>query len=432
MANARPPSIALPLAVYIAAVTLILGGGGWFVFTHQDALEKALLDFFLPESWFIVGEVLIDRLLDPQAVAVLVNSAVATVFLVVSLCTFPLKEWVSARYERQSGCSEGRVAQELPLIDQGIEELKLALFYGALSLGVLRLGLSDDQTLRWISIVGSHVVLGLTVAIDFISPTLARHGYRYVHIMRVLLARPLRLALFGTVFAAPPVVVGYLYRALEWSPAMGFGLLAAVQLATIVVAVLAGTVVGGRWLGTAETVPPVRAFGRLTAWGGLIGLLVYNALFFGAAAQAAYHVSPVLKCQWRLAPGGFDVDAPTLTKPSIGLALSLEIHNPTLRRAKIGENRVEIRHQGALLATTAFPAFEVPPGDNATQTLTVRVHPKGGLLEAGFRAVNAVRKGGLWNALKGAADPSAYRVTLILPTPTGDFSLDLVGSTPPR
>ncbi len=431
MTSARTPSLLAPLAVYVIAVTVILGGGGWFVFTLQDALERALLEFFLPESLFVVGEVLIDRLLDPQALAVLINSLVATVFVVVSLLTFPLKEWVSARYERRTGCTEGRTPTELSLISQGVEEVKLALFYAAMSLGVLRLGLSGDEAVRLTSIVLSHLVLILTVSIDFISPTVARHGYRYAHIVRALFKRPVRILLFGALFAAPPVAVGYLYRALEWSPSVGYSVMAAVQLLTILGAVLAGTVAGGRWLRTTEAVPPVSVSGRVIGWSLVFGLLIYNGLYFGAAARAAYHVSPVLKCEWRLAPEGFDIEPPSFSEPALGLQLTMKIHNPTRRHAKIGDNRVEIRHQGALLATTAFPAFEVAPGADATQTLTGRVEPKGGLLEAGFRAVSAVRTGGLWNALKDAADPKAYRVTLVLPTPTGDFSLDLVGTPPP-
>jgi hypothetical protein len=80
------------------------------------------------------------------------------------------------------------------------------------------------------------------------------------------------------------------------------------------------------------------------------------------------------------------------------------------------------------LATTAFPEFEVAPGAKATQALDVRVAPEGGLIEAGFRAFDAIRSGGIWSALKDAANPAAYRITLILPTPTGDFSIDLLAA----
>jgi len=405
----------------------ILGGGGWFVFTHQDDLRLALLEFFLPESWFIVGDALIDRLLDPQALAVLINALVATVFVLVSLLTFPLKEWLSARYERQAGCTAGRTPGELSLVAQGIEEGKLALFYAAMLLGVLRLGLSQDTTIRVTSIVLSHMVLILTVAIDFISPTIARHGLRYAQVLKLLFMRPMRTALFGLIFAAPPVLVGYLYKTLQWSPVMGYGVMAIVQLTTIVAAVLAGTVIGARWLQSLEQSPKVGIGTRVGGWSLVLSLLVYNGLFFGTAAQAAYHVSPVLKCEWTLSADGFDIEPPSLSNPSLGLSLTVHIRNPTERRAKIGDNRVEVRHQGALLATSAFPAFEVDSGAEATQTLAIRVHPKGGILEAGLRTMNAVRKGGIWNAVKGAADPAAYRVTLVLPTPTGEFSLDLMG-----
>ena len=389
-------------------------------------MERALLDFFLPESLFVVGEVLIDRFLDPQAVAVLINGLVSAVFVGVSLLTFPLKEWVSARYERQSAASGDRIPEAPPLWIQGLEEVKLALFYGAMYLAVLRFGLSEDPVVRGVAIAGSHFVLVITVAIDFISPTIARHGLRYADIIRALFARPIRVLLFGMVFAAPAVLAGFLYRWLELSPGVGYAIMASVQLVSIVLAVLAGTTIGGRWLAATESVRPLRLPSRLVGWALVFGILIYNGLFFGATARSAYHVSPILKCDWSVGPEGLSIDTPSLSDPHLGLKIHVAVHNPTRRTAKIGQNRVEIQHHGALLATTAFPEFEVGAGASVTRILAVRVEPKGGLLEAGFRAFNAVREGGVWEALKGAADPDAYGLTLILPTPTGDFSLPLL------
>jgi hypothetical protein len=184
--------------------------------------------------------------------------------------------------------------------------------------------------------------------------------------------------------------------------------------------------VGGRWLDAADSIRPLRRPSRLVGWALVFAILAYNGLFFGATARSVYHVSPILKCDWSVAPEGFSVDTPSLSDPHLGLKIHVEVHNPTRRTAKIGQNRVEIRHRGALLATTAFPEFEVAAGARATRVLAVRVEPKGGLIEAGFRAFNAVRDGGIWDALKGVADRDAYEIIMVLPTPTGDFSLPLL------
>ncbi|MEZ4462970.1 MAG: hypothetical protein R3F43_00260 [bacterium] len=56
----------------------------------------------------------------------------------------------------------------------------------------------------------------------------------------------------------------------------------------------------------------MRPSGRWAApsgWLALLGLLTFNGLFFGSAAQALYHVSPVLKCEWSMVPGTFDASS---------------------------------------------------------------------------------------------------------------------------
>lgn len=420
----------LRVFVYALAILAVFAGVGAWLTTHQGGLRLAVIDFFLPADLHFVGDALIAKFLAPQHEAVLINALVTGSVVLVSMLTFPFKEWLSASYERDTNVTGDRTAQPPPLWEQALEEIKLLLFYAAMTLLVLRIGQVPDPAYRIAALVLSNLVLAMTVAIDFGSPTLARHAIRYADIVRALASRPLRSLAFGALFAAPPVVTGLLVIKFKVDPRTGFILLAAVQTVTIVLAVLVGTIVGGTLLDRAEKVTPVGAGPRLAGWAVTLGLLAVNGLFFGTAGKALYHVSPVLKCEWSMVPGTFDVDTPSLFDPKLSLRLDVRIHNPTTRLVRIGDNRVEARHTATsgtrtLLATTALPHFEVAPGATAHQALHFEVKPAGGLLAAGIKGLTQMKDEGILDTLKGAADPKAYSVRLVLPTPSGDFTIPL-------
>lgn len=415
----------LRAGLYAMAILAVFAGVGAWLATNQDGLRLAVIDFFLPPDLHFVGDALIAKFLAPQHKAVLINALVTGSVVLVSMLTFPLKEWLSASYERDTRVTGARTAHPPPLWEQALEEIKLLLFYAAMTLLVLRIGQVPDPAFRTGALVLSNLVLAVTVAIDFASPTLARHAIRYADIVRALASRPLRSLAFGALFAAPPVVTGLLLVKLKIDPRTGFMLLAAVQTVTIVLAVLVGTIVGGTLLDRAEEATPVGPGLRLAGWVAALGLLAVNGLFFGAAGKALYHVSPVLKCEWSMVPDSFDLDTPSLLDPKLSLRLDVRIHNPTTRLVKVGDNRVEARHKADLLATTALPHFEVPPGGTAHQKLHFEVKPAGGLLAAGIKGVVKMKDEGILDTLKGAADPDAYTVRLVLPTPSGEFTIPL-------
>ncbi|MCB9549772.1 MAG: hypothetical protein H6706_28530 [Myxococcales bacterium] len=422
------------LVLYAAGIAAVFAGVGAWLASHDGQLKEAVLRFFLPDEWMFAGEHLLERFITPQSMAVLVNAAVTGTVVLVSLCTFPLKEWLSAAYEQDTGVTGGQKAHAPPLWEQALEELKLLLFYAALSLTVLRLGHEAPPALAAVALVLSNGVLFTTVAIDFASPTLARHGIAYADIVRVLASRPLRSLAFGAVFGLPPVAVGWAVVKLQLAADVGFALLAVTHLLTLTVAVLAGTVVGGTLLERARKVRPIGPVGRGLGWLALVGLLTVNGLFFGAAANALLHVSPVLKCSWSVVPDTFSASLEGgFLSPAVRLDLAVEIENPTGRTAAIGDNRVEFFFGEHRVATTQLPRFEVPAGGTARQALSVTIKPKGGLIGAGLQGLDALRKGdGIWDTVKGAADLDRYRVMLILPTPSGEFPITLFGKPPPR
>jgi hypothetical protein len=209
-------------------------------------------------------------------------------------------------------------------------------------------------------------------------------------------------------------------------PTMGVVLLVIVYPITFGAAVLLGTRVASN-MKTGEDMPKVAQFGTLTL---MVGLLAFNAFFFGGAAKAAYNLSPVLKCQWAMVDGSMDFGRPTLRDPSVKLGFAVTITNPTERTAKIGAGAVvNLFHNGDSVATTDVPAFEVGPGETVTQHIALKAAPKGGVAKKGLGLLGKARKGGfrkaLWGAAKSAVDRKAYRAALTLPLPTGDLTISL-------
>ncbi len=398
---------------------------GLFLANHHADLQAAIIRFFLPEDWVFVGEYLFERFIDGQSIVVLVNAAVSGAVVGVSALTFLLKEKISLSYEKDTDCAVDYVHREPPLWVQGYEEIKLVIFYIAMTLLVLRLGVSSEDWHKQFATIGSYLVLATTMVMDFTSPILMRHGARYVDVARAALRSPVRSLFFGLFFGGIPVAIGRFAVMAEMEPTLAFGLSAVVHLVMLAGAILVGTLLGAGWIPLLTRLKPVQAPIHLSAWLGIIGCLTWNLIFFGSIAQAAYHVSPVLKCEWTPIPDSFKLQPPSLGNPEFGLALDLRIVNPTKRSAKVGENRIELRHDGALLATTRIPEFEVSPGEMTEQQFRLALRPEGGLVRKAVRGLFDAGRDGVWTTLKSAVDANAYSLTLLLPTPAGDFPVKL-------
>ena len=156
---------------------------------------------------------------------------------------------------------------------------------------------------------------------------------------------------------------------------------------------------------------------KSVAWIFILGTLAINVPFFGSAAQAAYHITPILSCQWSVSPNTIAYE------PPLGMRFTVSIFNPTRRRTKIGENRIEIVHENSVLAQTSLPNLDVQPGQRVEQVIQISLKPKGGLIGGVLKTFSAIRKKGFSEGLSQWIDPKKYRIRMVLPTPTGPFKL---------
>lgn len=416
------------LLAYVGAIVLIFGLLGAYLVSKQDVLVSSLLGFFLPDEWISSGEVLLKILFERNPVVVM-NVLLTFLLVVVPLITFPLKEGLSASYEVDLRAKDftWTKPKEAPLLVQGIEELLMLVMYVSLSLLALRLSLIPSPACVLMGTILSQVVMLTAVAVDFIGPTLARHNISPTDIHRVLFFKHfLHSVFFGLVFVLPTYIMGMILVGM--SPVTGFILMAIINVILLVYAVLFGTVAGTKLAEKNKGAKPKLA--RFFVWGLVIGLLVFNGVFFTVICKDLLHISPVLKCEWTLVPDTFKVERPSLEDPTLTMAFDVDVVNPTKRRAEVGDNTFVFEHGDVKLASASMPKFSVDPESTSRQHLEVEVKPsiEGAAAKAkGLLAV--VKKEGLLKTVKDATvhtfDPTLYHVFLLLPTPVGDLTIKI-------
>ncbi len=411
------------LAGYAVAVAVILGGLALLLAGNKDGLLAGFVGAVLPDSLVDVGVMLAEQYVAnhlPAVVTLLVTVCVA----LVPAFVFPLKEILSASYEKDiDPMQPGH--PEFPLWLQAFDEACMVAIMGALALAAFRIAVTPG--FETIGMVLANVVLAATAAVDFIGPTLMRRGRSPVDTYRIVLTRyPLHAVAFGGIMA---VVTTLAAKLITWG-VFPVGIGAVFLILTYTAVFSAAVLIGTRTAANMKTGTDMPLTANMTVLALMVGLLSFNAFFFGGVAQAVYHASPVLKCQWKLVDNTLDFGRPTFKDPAIKLDFDVTITNPTDRTAKVKAGAVvSLVHNKDSVATTNVPAFEVGPGESVTQHIAFKVAPKGGIARKGLGLLNNVRKGGvkkaLWGAAKSAVDRKAYRAVLTLPVPTGSLVVTL-------
>jgi hypothetical protein len=160
------------LAVYLALATAIFTLVGRFIIAHQGDARRAFVAYIFPERWHDAGNLLVERLFGAQQHAVLVNAAVGASLLLVQVLLFPVKERLSARFERDARLTD-EPGPGLPLLVEAREELLLALAFFAAQGGIFWLGYSQDPGRRLVATVLSHLFLMASFGVDFLTLWLA-------------------------------------------------------------------------------------------------------------------------------------------------------------------------------------------------------------------------------------------------------------------
>jgi hypothetical protein len=406
--------------LYLALASAILGALSWLAWRHAEDLRRLVIGFFVPASWYRAVDLLVDHVYAQELHVLAASALTGGATFAVTLLLFPVKELVSASYERAARLVADPI-EELPLPVQAWQESKVFLIFVGAQATVFWIGYRPDPAWKLVAAVLSHLVLVATTALDFVSPLLQRHRGYYSQVVKTLLRHPLASGLFGAMFALPALIVGLVWKANpQWPLGTAVPLLFASSLVTVVWGQVAGTKLA------AAMVPTFRATGRSTgvvriaAWLVAIAMIGGNALVFGALATALAKKAPILDCRYDVDWASLGVDRPRLGEllggeVALGVHVDVTVENPGRVPVELEDNRVVFLHRGAPVATSRLAPLRVGAGERTRQTVSVRL---------GARPALAVRG-------RDLLDRGAWAITLyvrVAPVlgPRFDFPIYLV------
>jgi hypothetical protein len=388
------------LAVYLALATGIFALVGRFIVAHEGHARRAFVAYIFPDRWQDAGHLLVDRLFGAQQHAVLVNAAVGASLLLVQVLLFPVKERLSARFERDAKLVDGADAGHgLPLLVEAREELLLALAFLAAQGSIFWIGYSQDPSRRLLATVLSHAFLMASFGVDFLTPILQRHGHRYATTLALVAGHPVLLLAFGGLFTLPSVLVGRWIAAHPALPlATAITALFAANVLAVAWAAVAGTFAGARLLPEARREKPPGRFTRTLAWTVLVGLLGWNAWRFGAVGLSLHHKSQLLKCEYALDWTSVRLERPGVLELAsglrhdrlqVGVSFDVTISNPTRFDVEIEDNRLELAKDGQRFASTRVTPLAVPAGGRSRVHMQLPVVLTPGQLARGTELLQA-------------------------------------------
>lgn len=391
------------LALYLGASALLLGGIGLLLRAHRGDLQALLYAYLFPEGWHGALDLLLEHFFQAQQRVVLINAVITASLVAVTVLLFPVKEWLSASFERHAGLTD-QPAREHPLLQQAWQESKLFLLFIAVQGAIFLLGYPPVPALKTSAAVLGYLFLFFTFAVDFVSPVLQRHQGYYSQILRLLARHPLAALGFGAMFALPTIGIGKLWAASPaWSWTWALFLVFGVNVLCIAWAAVAGTWLGARLLPALAGVARAGSRARGIAWAVVLALLAANAYVYGNLALSAHHKSQVLKCGYEIDFGSFDLERPALAtlledEVTVGVGFDVRIDNPTRFDVDIEDSEVVVEHRGAVVARTRLGALAVPAGQARTQRvdLSLTVDPRSLTLD------------------RGLIDPKTWRITLYI------------------
>jgi hypothetical protein len=235
----------------------------------------------------------------------------------------------------------------------------------------------------------SYAFLFGAFSIDFISPVLQRHRLRYSQILKTLLLHPPATLLFGAFFSLPALLAAHhVARDETLSFATAIQLLFGANLLGIVWACLGGTWLGARLIEPARALRPSCWLTRLLGWTVLLGAFAAGGYVSGGLALSVHHKTQILKCDYSLVPDSLRFARPRLRgllrgQVEIGVAFELKIVNPTAFDVELEKNRLEVRHERDLVATSRLDPMQIPAGGRRVQRLRLAVALSPGVLRKG-------------------------------------------------
>lgn len=355
------------LLIYLFSGLVIFSLFSWFFINNQDAIKQNLLNYFFPQYWHNISEILTNFFFESQVKVVVANMILSGSLVVASIFLFPIKEKFSASFEKDSEFNNGK-PHEFPLLYQAWEEIKLFIFYLAAQGVIFWIGYYPYQWASWLSIILSYLFLFFTFSLDFISPTLQRHRISYILILKVITTKPILALAFGLFFSLPAILLSqYLFTFESLSLIEISSILFIANIFLLTLAIPAGTQIASTLLHEAKQTKAPATKTKAIVYASILLTFVTSLLLHGKLLSSIHHKSQILKANYNVDWSSVEYALPSFSQLINGEALSnfsiiIEIHNPTDYDIIIEKSKFIVTQQEHKIAQLKLNGFQILAG----------------------------------------------------------------------
>ncbi len=332
--------------------------------------KESLLDYLFPQHWRLAGRMVFERFFGKLGNQVLANFIINGSMSVISLTCFVFKEQLSRRIEHTNDLLPGGHSP-WPLWRQGVEEFKYVLLYWFAYNVIFWISYPPWPATRLLGQVLSYLVLFLLFNIIFLCPLFLRHRVGYARMVRTFFVRPFASFGFAAFFLAPSLIAAQLLAGQEMK--LAIPVLLVIHVLTVAPAASAGTWVAARLLPAAQALRPTRRVSRVSGLLVMALVVAASGYVFSRLADSINAKTQILKCDYSVDWGSFELDPPSLSDLSVGLSLDIEITNPTEVDVRIENSRLEVENAGRHFGTVHLGRIEVPAGATRRQRVDLRL-----------------------------------------------------------
>lgn len=353
--------------IYVLSALLVLGGLLNLGVHLGPRFEEWLMVKLVPEVWRSTVDDLIHRFFFEELRAFLVTTGFGLGIIIIGITLFPLKEKLSATYERER-FPELKEHPQPPIWRQGLEEVKLAFLYLLLQGMSLFLAVQGHPLLASLGSGLSIAYLVAAMALDHCSPFFQRRDRKIHGIIWILLRHaPLRTAVIGLLCIGPVII---LERQLPASldPTIAITILVFTEVLGMACATLLGCHLEAGLLtkenDLADRPPP--ALWTLTYRAAVLTLAIWLGVFFSWWGNGIYTHYHFMRCKYR--PLWKETEFKIRETKAL-VTLPVQVHNKSTGPLDPTELKIEVQGEGIIAGNVILNGPRIQAGETSNLLL---------------------------------------------------------------
>jgi len=364
------------LSIYLFSALFVFGIVIWLLLDNQDTIKAQLLNYFFPQSWQWFSEILADFFFESQTKSVLVNLMLSGSLVLSSIFLFPIKEKFSSAFEQEAKLVQGDI-EEHPLYMQALEEIRLLILYITAQSIILWIGYYPFLWSTILSTMLSYLFLFFSFSIDFISPTLQRHRFKYPDILRLIKKNGMTALIFGVLFNLPIILVSrWIISFQDISFIEVASILFILNIVFLTFAIPMGTFIASK---LSHQIIITRDYSKkrlFIGYSSLLSLFFFGLLLHSQLIMSLHHKSQLLKANYALDWSSIQFNNTSISDVLNGKTLSqfsvdIVIENPTEYDIEIEDSNIIVKQNAIEISNIKIRGFDLPSGGNKRVTLLV-------------------------------------------------------------